>query len=79
MRDTALALDKFVAQNLPPDFVDFLPFAEEAMAADVEQISLVIHRTGNASYDVIAFQHNGRSAVLGEFVGGGQSRQGRRR
>jgi hypothetical protein len=62
-----------MAQNFPPNLVDFVPLAEEAVAANVKQIAFVINRAGDAADNVVALQYDRRLPVLGQFISGSQA------
>jgi hypothetical protein len=62
-----------MAQNFPPNLVDLVPLAEEAVTANVKQISLVINGAGDPADNIVAFQYNRRLPVLGQFISGSQA------
>ena len=70
----ARAIDEIVGHDLPPDFVDFLGFAEEAVAADVEAEAFGLDGPGNAA-DVsgVGFPYDDLLAGAGKFPRGGEA------
>jgi hypothetical protein len=67
-------LDKIVGQNLVPQVGHFLRFGKEAMAANVEQIAVVILCPADASDVALVHLDDGcRDGCLGEQIGGGQT------
>ena len=64
---------KLVAQDLAPEGVDLAALGEEAVAADVEAIPLVLVGPADAADQPgIGLEDDARSAVLRQLVGGGQ-------
>ncbi len=70
----ARPLDEVVGQDLVPEVDDLPRLGEEAVAADIEQETLVVHRPADAA-DVgrVALDHGHALARLGQQIGGGQA------
>jgi len=68
-------LEHVSAQDFGPEIFDLAGLGEKPVAADVEAVPAVINGARDAT-DIlrIALEHNNRSTLLGEFVGGGQAR-----
>ncbi len=67
-------LDEIVRQDLVPEIDDLARLGEEAVAADVEEVVLVVHRPADAADGVgVAFDHADVAPRLGQQVAGRQS------
>ncbi len=65
--------DELVAQDLAPDLVDLVALGEEAVAADVEPIALVLVGPADAADQLgVGFEDDAGVAVLGQLIGGRQ-------
>jgi hypothetical protein len=67
-------LNEIVRQDLVPEIDHFLGFRKEAVAADVEPETLMLHGAADAAdIDRVLFDHSDRVTLLGEQIGGGQA------
>ena len=75
VEDAGLAghVEEVVAEDLLPEFLHGRDLREEAMPADVEPVSLVLRRLGDASDLVRPFQHRNAIALLCGQVRSGES------
>ena len=61
------------AEDLRPQLLDLVVLGEEAVAADVEPVAVVLDRAGQPSdLPGVALDHRDRDAALHQLVGGGQ-------
>ena len=61
--------DELVAEDLVPELFDGRDLGEEAVAADVEAIALVLRGARDAADDVVGFEHGDAHSRLGEQIG----------
>ena len=65
--------DELIAEDLAPDAVDLVALGEEAVAADVEPIALVLVGPADPADQVrVRLERDARVAVPGQLVGRGQ-------
>ena len=70
----ARPLEELLLHHLVPEVVDLLGLGEEAVAAEIEAVSVADLGLGDAADLVLGLQHDDRAALLGEQVAGGQPR-----
>jgi hypothetical protein len=65
---------ELAAEHLLPDLVHLVHLGEEAVAAHVEVIALVLERAGKPAHVRVLLEHGGPVPELGQLAGGGEAR-----
>ena len=65
------ALKRIVPEYLLPDLMDFVPSSKRPVSADIEQILLAIHSSGDSAHYIIPLDDSGLDSVFEQFVARG--------
>ena len=69
----ARALEELLLHDLVPEVVDLLDLGEEAVAAEIEAVSVADLGAGDAADLVRGLEHDHGLALLGELIAGGET------